>query len=183
MMKNKLRSTNMREAATNKNLQFSATLVSIGSLPPPSFPEPTKQSTDYLDGLTISDDDTITLKFLENVVMEGSNIPEPIVRKLEDVENYAGVNVYVYYLPKEEKVTNFTWKKIDGEEGYEGPYSSTTGLPIKTSFGAAIGQSKEEKLQYTVNNYGYTRGGGTRLYINCSLQYKSTKKFYFYVDP
>ena len=37
MMKNKLRSTNMREAATNKNLQFSATLVSIGSLPPPKF--------------------------------------------------------------------------------------------------------------------------------------------------
>ena len=188
MMKNKLRSTKMKQVATNNDLQLSATSVSIGPLPPPSFPEPTKQSTDYLDGLTINSDNTITLKFLEKVVMEGSNIPEPIVRKLENVENYAGVNVDVYYLPKEETVTNFTWKIVndydddDDEYSYDGPYSST-GLPIKRAIGNAIGKSKEEKLQYTVNNYDYNRGGDKRLYINCVLEYESTKNFYFYVDP
>ena len=165
MMKNKLRSTKMKQVATSENL---ATLYNTFPLSP-SLPEPNKQSqsTDYLDGVTINSDGTITLKFLENVVMEGSNIPEPIVRKLPNVQNLAGLNVYVYYLPKEEKVTNFTWKKIDGEEGYEGPYLND--LLIKTASGVAIGNSKEEKLQYTVKNDGYTRGGNTRLYINCTL--------------
>ncbi len=180
-MKNKLRSTKMKQVATSKNLQFSANLYNTFPLSP-IFPEPTKQYDAYLvDYPTINSDGTITLKFFEKIVMEGSNEPESIVRKNDYDENYAGVNVYVYYLPKEEKVTNFTWKKIDGEEGYDGPYLNDS--LIKTVSGVAIVNSKEEKLQYTVKNDGYTRGGNTRLYINCTLQYDSTKKFYFYVDP
>jgi hypothetical protein len=117
--------------------------------------------------------------------MEGSNESESIVRKINYVENYAGLNVYVYYLPKEETVKNFKWKYNDEYDDYDGPYLDDSLITlIKRVSGVAIGNSKEEeKLQYTVKNDGYTRGGNTRLYINCTLQYESAKKFYFYVDP
>ncbi len=175
-MKNKLRSTKMKQVATSEKLQISATLHNIFPFPPPPIlPEPTKQYNAYLDDLTINSDGTITLKFFEKIVMEGSNEPESIVRKFNNVKNYAGLNVSVYYLPKEETVTNFKWKNNDG------PYLDDS--LIKRVSGVAIGKSKEEKLQYTVKNDGYTGGGNTRLYIYCILEYDSTKKFYFYVDP
>jgi len=161
-------------------ISFATTMVrqlSASDCPPPSSPlVPSKEYTDFLTELPKINDNntTITLIFRDdkNFLLEASYV----------VGGLGGIRIYVYFLPKEVKVEDLSYKLVDNCM-YDGPLLPSGNLAPNIT-GTAVGPrgNREGMLKFNIENKGYTGlNGDVRLYIVVYLEYRNSRDV-FYVN-
>lgn len=153
-----------------------------------SIPDPDKDWSEYLTERPIVDGDSLKLKF-RNTPFSKPNIV--FVKKIDGVQNPAGIFVRVFFIPKDKKVEDMivmldplsdfdecfygTDRRIGDEKVVVG--ATTTTIKDPSEFPSNL----SEYLDHNVKNNGYSVGGNKRLYIIIELAYRDVF-FAFYVD-
>ena len=145
-----------------------------------SIPDPDKDWREYLTERPSPsvDGDSLKLKF-RNTPSSKPNIE--FVKKIDGVQNPAGIFVNVFFIPKDKKVEDMivmldplsdfdeclyrTDRRIGDEKVVVGTTTTTIKYP----------------LDHNVKNNGYSVGGNKRFYIIIELAYRDDV-FAFYVD-
>jgi len=161
-------------------ISFATTMVrqlSASDCSPRSPLVPSKEYTDFLTELPkINDNNTITLIFRDdkNFLVEVSYVGGGL----------GGIQIYVYFLPKEVKVEDLSYKLVDKIFcNYDGLLLPSGDLAPNIT-GTAVGPigNREGMLKFNIENKGYTGlNGDVRLYIIVDLEYRNSQDV-FYVN-
>ena len=152
------------------------------------YPIPNKDWSEYLTERPIVDGNSLKLKF-RNTPYSKPDIE--FVKKIDGVQNPAGISVIVFFIPKDKKIEDMVVVQNDDYDydvrclydifkiGDEKVVYDNTTNTIKDP--SKFPSNLSEYLEHNVKNNGYSVGGNKRLYIRIELSYRNVF-FAFYVD-
>jgi hypothetical protein len=191
MMKNKLRSTKMKQVLKDTvfHLATVTNIKNVSTSPPRDCEvdrdwifQPTKDWNEHLTKKPIIDSNKneITLEFKKEYA-----------KTRTDVSGVVGLNILVYFFPSGAKVEDITCKidnndkdedNEDGENDGDGGTHYYNETPIE-EIGLNENQVEEDKPLIYSNKFDPNKIKKIeRLYVSCKVQYDSEDKFSFYVD-
>ena len=150
------------------------------------IPDPDKNWSEYLTERPIVDGNSLKLKFRNTPFSKPNNIE--FVKKIDGIQNPAGITVRVFFIPKDKKVEDMVIMLNKSVVClYNGDYmigdenvvfgDTTTTIKDPSKFPSNL----SEYLDHNVKNNGYSVDGNKRLYILIQLSYRNVF-FAFYVD-